>query len=458
MFRRIAAAVFVLCLVSVFSLQSAYADNPNWKADQDALFKELKVKPGETFTRSKEDLVRLKPMLPEKLYDWFARGDLADIKVKAFKYDTSHDAYWQRVSAENKGKYSINKDGRIIDVATGKYPVFVNGEPFPEDEISLDIPDSASKVMYNRLLYKGRTGNSKHEHIVLWVDYERGLERTVQCFWATYYYWGRKGGSVKNPEKLEMRDLTVAVAPFDMAGTAQLSIRTLGTKDDQVYAYIPAIRRVKRLSGANRSDPYMGSEAIFDDAFGWNGLNASMTWTYLGRKAALCWLVDWTVEHGVQMDHNSDGSWSVSATTFKYGFEVPGSKCAKWAPVNSVWAPRKFHVVKAVPKDPYYNAGAIEFWVDLESKFIVYKWTWDRAGEYWKGLCLTPHHVRWADSYGFQALSSNTICDDKLKHATIVVGGCGKLHGSSVDMKTIYDLPKITPRMLTVEKIKMWTK
>ena len=458
MCKRLILAVFVFCLIFVFGLQASYADNPDWETDQQAMFKELGLKPGETFTRSEEDLVRVKPMLPERLYNWFERGDLSDIKVKAYKYDRSHDAYWQRVSAENRGKYTIDERGRIIDIATGEYPVFVNGEPFPEDEISVDIPYSGSKVMYNRLLYKCRTGTSKHEHIVLWVDFKRGLERTVQCFWATYYYWARKGGPVKNPEELEMRDLTVAVAPFDMAGTAQLSIRTLGTKDDQVYAYVPAIRRVKRLSGANRSDPYMGSEAIFDDAFGWSGLNASMTWTYLGRKTALCWTIDWIPEHGVQMVHESDGSWSEKTPTFKYGFEVPGSTCATWAPVNDVWVPQKFHVVKAVPKDPYYNAGAIEFWIDTTSKFIFYKWTWDRAGEYWKGIALTAKFVKWADSYGMQTISSNTICDDKLKHATIVVGGCGKLHGSHVDMKTIFDLPKITPRMLTVEKVKMWTK
>ncbi len=460
MLKRLFVLVFVFCLISVFGFQgSSYAGDPDWRTKQDAAFEKLDVEPGDIITRE-NDLAKAETLLPKYLYKWFARGDIMDLEIRDCKYDLSHDDYWRKASEENRGKYAIDEKGSIIDIATGKYPVFVNGEPFPADTIDMaGGSKSASKVMYNKLLVKYRTGNFKFNHIVLWIDFKGGLERIVEAYWATYFYWGRKGGPVKNPENLEMRDMTIAVAPFDMAGTAQLSLRTLGTKDDQVYAYVPAIRRVKRLSGANRSDPYMGSEAIFDDAYGWNGLNTSMDWTYKGKRTALLWLPEWVSEYSFQMTKQPDGSWEGMTPSMNYGFETPGSTCATWAATNAVWVPREFYVVEGYPRDPYYSSGITQYWVDVATHYICYKWSHDKAGEFWKGVCLQPCHVRWGDdnSYGLLGQVSDMICDDKLQHATNIKGGCGKVNGSS-ELKIIFDDPKVTPRMLTVEKMKMWTK
>ncbi len=458
MFKGRVVSFFLFCFIYVFGLQGAYADNPNWKADQDALFKELGVKSGDAITKSKKDLEKAKKLLPEKLYEWFARGDLMDLEIKAFKYDTSDDEYWQKKSRENKGKYAITEEGNMVDVSTGKHPVFVNGLPFSDSEIGIDIPYSGQKVMYNRNLSLRRIEAQRHDHVILWVDFDRGLERVVQASWLEYYYWGRKGGPVKNPEGLEFRSLNVAYSPFDMAGTASISFRTLGAKEDQLYVYVPSIRRVKRLSGANRSDPYMGSECTLDDAFGWNGLIASMDWKYKGEKASLLWTLDWAAEHSFQMEQQADGSWVSVTPPFRAGFETPGSKCATWAPTNSVWIPRMFHVFEAMPKDPYYASGKVEYWVDAESNQVSYKFVYDKSGKFWKGLTLMTAHVTWADSYGKLGALCHFTCDDKLKHATVIRGGCGKINDSVFELRNVFNSRKITPRALSVEKMKMLTK
>ena len=458
MFNRLITAVFFMCLIAVFGFQSAYAGNPNWKAEQDALFTELGLKPGDTITKSKQDLEKAKELLPEKLYEWFARGDLMDLEIKAFQYDPSHDDYWQKKSRENKGKYAVNEAGGIIDTATGKSPVFVNGMPFSASEIGADIPYSGEKVMYNRNLILRRTEAQRHDHVILWVDFDRGLERVVQASWLEYYYWGRKGGPVDNPEKLEFRSLNIAYSPFDMAGTASISLRTLGAKEDQLYVYVPSIRRVKRLSGANRSDPYMGSECTLDDAFGWNGLIASMDWKYKGEKASLLWTLDWAAEHSSKMKQQADGSWVSVTPPFRIGCETPDSKCATWAPTNAVWVPRMFHVIEAMPKDPYYASGKVEYWVDVESGQVSYKFVYDKSGKFWKGLTLITAHLTWGDSHGIQAAVCHFTCDDKLKHATVIRGGCGKVNDSVFELKNVFNSRKITPRALSVEKMKMLTK
>ncbi len=458
MFKRLITAVFFICLIAVFGFQSAYAGNPNWKAEQDALFTELGLKPGDIITKSKQDLEKAKTFMPAKLYQWLKDEKLMDLKINGFQFDASFDDYWIKRSRENKGKYAVDEAGGIIDVATGKCPVFIDGMPFSDSEIGVDIPRSGQKVMYNRNLVLRRTGSQSHEHVVVWVDFERGFERVVQAAWIQYYYWGRKGGPVKNPEKLEYRSLNVAYSPFDMAGTASLVLRTLGAKEDQLYVYVPAIRRVKRLSGANRSDPYMGSEATLDEAFGWDGLISSMKWTYKGRKTALLWILDWAAERSTQMVHHADGSWTESSSPIRVGYETPGSTCATWAPTNAVWVPRKFHVIEAMPKDPYYASGKAVYWVDTKTGMISYKFIYERGGDFRKGIAIFLSHVRWGDSCGVQGNCSHLFIDEKLKHATLIRGGCGKLKESVTELRNIFNSPKINPRKLSVENMKVLTK
>lgn len=60
------------------------------------------------------------------------------------------------------------------------------------------------------------------------------------------------------------KSLVVFDAPKDIAGTALLSFAHGVDPDDQ-WLYLPDVGRVKRISGANRSGPFMGSEFAYED-------------------------------------------------------------------------------------------------------------------------------------------------------------------------------------------------
>lgn len=60
------------------------------------------------------------------------------------------------------------------------------------------------------------------------------------------------------------KSLTVFDKPRDVKGTAFLSFSHIGTADDQ-WLYLPALKRVKRISSRNKSGPFMGSEFAFED-------------------------------------------------------------------------------------------------------------------------------------------------------------------------------------------------
>jgi len=52
--------------------------------------------------------------------------------------------------------------------------------------------------------------------------------------------------------------------PRDVKGTAFLSF-THATRPDDQWLYLPALKRVKRISSRNKSGPFMGSEFAFED-------------------------------------------------------------------------------------------------------------------------------------------------------------------------------------------------
>lgn len=71
---------------------------------------------------------------------------------------------------------------------------------------------------------------------------------------------------IKSLEQLDDGDksLTIFNKPRDVKGTAFLSVSHPVGADDQ-WLYLPALKRVKRISSSNKSGPFMGSEFAFED-------------------------------------------------------------------------------------------------------------------------------------------------------------------------------------------------
>src|SRR5688500_12658716 len=76
-------------------------------------------------------------------------------------------------------------------------------------------------------------------------------------------------------------------SPRDVAGTALLS------HGEEQWLYLPAARRVRRISSSNRSGPFVGSEFSYEDLTGDVG---KYSWKLLGTTACgggkQCWQVE----------------------------------------------------------------------------------------------------------------------------------------------------------------------
>lgn len=68
----------------------------------------------------------------------------------------------------------------------------------------------------------------------------------------------------KPDEQVGDKSLIIFHNPPDIDGTALLSYAKILKADDQ-WLYLPALKRTKRISSANKSGPFVGSEFAFED-------------------------------------------------------------------------------------------------------------------------------------------------------------------------------------------------
>jgi hypothetical protein len=96
------------------------------------------------------------------------------------------------------------------------------------------------------------------------------------------------------------KSLTIFNKPRDVKGTAFLSFSHPVVSDEQ-WLYLPALKRVKRISSRNKSGPFMGSEFAFEDLSSFEV--EKYTYKYLGEEE-LNGLTNFKVEQ-YPVDENS---------------------------------------------------------------------------------------------------------------------------------------------------------
>jgi len=401
-------------LLSICLTSQAMAD---WKEAQSAIFQQLQVKPGDVIDSSNWE--KINDILPSSVVKWVKRGDFI-MNIEEFKWDYSPDLAWQQKTLANAGKYDVGPEGEFIVKDTGEPPLYVDGDPFPTIDIKKD-PNAAVKIVYNAFFKSSRVGNLRQEFVVDWIG-RNGLERQVTGEWLMRYYWMRPDGPVDNPSKFLVTEFTKVNTPYDLAGILSLNQTAIANTPNQVYSYVPAIRRVKKVSGTTRSSPFLGSDLVNDDAQGFGGKIESMNWKVIDRKIILLPFVKWGMSDPAQFTEQPNGSWSASGNLRgpRIGYEVKDWKGAPWAPVDYAWVPRNVYIVEATPKDPYYNYGRMIYYIDEVAGFS-WKVIYDKSDDYWKTLVVSMVPAKWGSDHkiSFSSPVASLVVDDKTDHATI---------------------------------------
>ena len=359
-----------------------------------------------------------KDLMPPEILRHYERGEYANAIFewkpgmqrwpKAFVEGTRQNAETLRLDAK----------GNVVESTTGKLPTYICGFPFPN--VTADDPDAGLKILWNHYFAWWNNGNLRNYVEVHWVS-DKGVERTATQDVYYLYYQGQPREFIPphNPDDLLTQFLATTVKPADLNGTASLGWRYRAPdKRDSVWAYVPALRRVRAVSPTNRSDGFLGSDMSQDDGPFFDGKPQDFVWKLAGEQDVLR-LVDPASLAGVQYRFKlPNGGWrGVFRKIPMVGFQDPTWKGSRWAPLNFGLARRHVWIIEGTPKDTYYLFGKIQLFIDKETYQGAYNRKFD-----WSGNLVNTYNV-FADLNG----SGGDGDDDFYGAGTIVYQGAENL-------------------------------
>jgi hypothetical protein len=312
---------------------------------------------------------------------------------------------WPRAYREATEKYA----GQVRLAADGlTVENYVAGLPFPN--IDPADPQVAVKIMWNYNYgflttddvdlrnFDADTGSisaggpmSVERHFLL--DHFRRL------FWTGRLYVDPKP-EMPNPNGYRAQQgLYPILEPFDLKGVGALGNRYIDpARDDDSWLYLPSLRRVRRLSTAQRSDALFGQDTDVDSYYGYSGHIAWMNWKFLGERDVI----------GVMHAQHYPVKWH---------------ERVDWA-FDDVWEKRRVYVIEGTSKVPQYAYSKRVLFIDKEAWVIPFTDIYDRAGELWK-IWINDFSFRerafegaieYPDPMGF--VPAIVMVDVQLEHAT----------------------------------------
>jgi hypothetical protein len=356
------------------------------------------VNPGDRITSANVD--KAKDLLSPGM-EWCVRRGFPITVVEPQRIE------WPRAYREATEKYAAQVSLAADGLTLRNY---VAGMPFPN--LDPKDPHMAIKVMWNYdhsffvtddvdlRNFDADTGTIA-DHGPMTVERHFLLDHFRRLFWIGRLYVDPKPEK-PNPNGYHYQQgLYPILEPFDVKGVGFVSNRYIDPgKQDDSWLYLPALRRVRRLSTVQRSDALFGQDTDVDSYAGYAGQVAWMDWRYLGERDIL----------GVAHARH---------------FPVKWDEKVDWA-FDDVWEKRRVHVVEGISKLPQYAFGKRVLFIDKEAWGIPYADMYDRSGELWKiwindvmirkKMLDVPGAIEYADERIFAP--AIVMVDLQLEHAT----------------------------------------
>ncbi len=324
------------------------------------------LKPGDMLDRNSAHLA--KNLLPPEILGHYERGEYTN-KVIAWDGNPNWEKAWVEASKENVSRLTIDETNTIIDKSTGQQPAYFYGIPFPT--IDEKDPSAGAKVVWNTFLATWYGGSSWSRTKLIMLNY-KGVDRELTAEGSFEFYDGQAPKYRRpNPQNLMGQFLAVAMAPADVQGTASLSWRYRDPKTrDAQWAFVPALRRVRAISPANRSDGFLGSDTSADDGYFFDGKPQDFKWRLVGKQDAYVMMDPEAVNGTVKprpIPNKQGWSTTIADRPNVYGWEISGWSGVPWAAPNMGLVRRPVYIVEGIPNDKYYLYGKIVLWIDAQT-------------------------------------------------------------------------------------------
>jgi len=232
-------------------------------------------------------------------------------------------------------------------------------------------------------------GNSHYRADLLWVS-RRRLDRSIEVDSFVKYYQGQHPRFREGDAHGELlsQSLSEVLHPADVAGVVSLSHRYRDpSRRDSIWTYVPAMRRVRQVSPANRSDGFLGSDLSQDDGPYFDGKVQDFEWKLVGEQDLLVLFDRPSFDREADLERLPGGGWRMEIPGgARVGYQVPDWQGAPWCPVQEILIRRPHWVVEATPKDPYYLYGKLILRFDKDLFLGSYSSKYD-----WKGKLMMSY-------------------------------------------------------------------
>ncbi len=287
---------------------------------------------------------------------------------------------------------------------------------FPHEALKRFFPIGFNKKILEKFYFniRCRHGSNSSGEVGLFIG-AHGQEKEHVSRGVYFNYTNMPRGPLPNPQNFRSQSLTYMAEPYDIRGIVSMAWEYKDDKETTAFSYVPMLRRVRRTSAAARSDPHMGGDTCTDDAYGYNGKNADMKFTYVGKKNLF---MPFTTDQVLRSHFNEDGGFMRKFPERKWGFEVPGWAYFQGAPATLKWILRPIWIVEMDPKDRYYNYGRQILYLDGVEYCIFLKEIYDKSGEYWKKMMVPLSYHLTPDGTDLLMTDVYNAQDDRTRHVT----------------------------------------
>jgi len=194
-----------------------------------------------------------------------------------------------------------------------------------------------------------------------------------------------------NNNVVQWKDSFIFTYPFDARGFASVRTRYEDLyKDDDVYTYLPTIRRIRRFTGSDLTDPLLGTDDTMDDFDIWfQKINTNMSFKMREGKI----LVPVHAEKPPKLKGNC--------------FQVE-------------WEIRPVYILEVIMNDPTYIYSKRVIYIDKEdgmSGGLVAE-NYDQRGRLWRSWTQTVH--AWDPNTRAPAWYGVLIKDHISEHSTVL--------------------------------------
>ncbi len=316
------------------------------------------AQPGDRITRANAETV--KDLVSPGLMWCLNHGlPMRIVETKPLSWPPAYKDATEKYSSQVK----LSEDGLRLEG-------YVAGAPFPH--IDVQDPKVALKLVWNYNYksinnddvdlrnFDSDTGTVSDER-ALSIERHFLIDHFRRLWYVNRLYVDPKPNMQPNKEDVAYKEtLHPLIEPFDLKGVGFTYYRYLDpSRQDDSWLYLPSLRRVRRLSTAQRSDALFGQDTDVDSYYGYSGQPAWMEWKYLGEKVIL----------GIRHAENFPVKWA----------DPP----ADWA-FDDVWEKIPVYVVEGVSKLPQYAYSKRVLYIDKEIYEIPYSDMYDKGGELYK--------------------------------------------------------------------------